>query len=50
MTKKYLCLNLSDQEDPMEAQDRFVASVVQDSALSGYFYFSQYEMVGPKKS
>lgn len=36
-TRKYLGLNLSDQEDPMKAQDRFVASVVQNSALSGHF-------------
>jgi len=37
MTKKYLGLNLSDQEDPMKAQDRFVRSVVQNPAQSGHF-------------
>jgi hypothetical protein len=41
MTKKYLGLNLSDQEDPMKAQDRFVRSVVQNARKPGIFAESQ---------
>jgi hypothetical protein len=41
MTKKYLGLNLSDQEEPMKAQDRFVESVVQNARKQGIFAESQ---------
>ena len=41
MTRRYLGLNLTDQERPMKAQDRFVESVVQNSRQAGNSAVSQ---------